>query len=365
MSSIKEKNWQCNSHFLPIGTWKNPFFLNDTIFLRLRSFSESKLEIQTSRRNSLILPNMLINSKFTFANNEQVSISFKVNSVEEYDDYSVLIKAEPVGLDKNTRFALGSYLAEFDKTTSYDEILESGFYIRNFVEKISFETSTIKDTEKFEEIVELRSSGYNTDAELLKDSWDERAIFITARWQGRAIATLRLVYHFDGKTFEQEDHCERNGNFPEDKKTVEVTRITIAKGFRSSGIMQHLLTEATMHILTSGRKWLLGSTPNRLLKLYYSAGATSTKSTYEMTDHAKPVKLTIIKADIPHIFSGGNVGPLSWNAIYKKGADFLIKCDVYKPSLYERSRMYFYSFFYSITEYLTESSMVKAADKKR
>ena len=234
--------------------------------------------------------------------------------------------------------------------------------MKDFVDNLSFDYTTIKDQKTFQEIIDLRVAGYETDPSMIKDKWDYRSIFIIARWHGKAIGSLRMVYHQDDQKFEQEEYSVRNNNYPENPDTVEVTRITIAKGFRNSGLIQHLITQATMHILTSGRTWLLGSSPAKSLPLYEAAGATMVDSGYTMNKHSKPVELAVIKANTPQIILGLGVGPIFWNLAYRKSYEHLVKANILVPSFWQKCRLKVYSALGFFAEKYKEKQMMAYAN---
>lgn len=361
----RKPRWHCNPTFLPTGIWKNPFILNDTIFLKLKGFSDNFLEVETSRDNVMIFRGMVVHGSFTFVEKHAVPISFRITDIRESNGEGLTLRGTPLGYSEEARFALGGYLAEFTQNVSYEEILDAGFYIENFTEMVTFECATMKDEKAFEEIMDLRTSGYETDASLMKDKWDSRSVFIIARWHGKPVGTARLVYHDGDQQFEQEESCGRTARYPDNNETVEVTRITIAKGFRNSGLLQQLIAESCLHIVASGRRWLLGSAPGKLLPMYESVGVEAIDAGYTMTDHAKPVELTVIKADMVAILGGGNIGPIAWNLTYRGPSEFLRRCDIYRPNMFERCRIGVYSALGFLARRIRRKQMMGLAERNR
>lgn len=179
------------------------------------------------------------------------------------------------------------------------------------------------DENELIEVIKLRTEAYKGtgkfDGEsLFNDVFDEKAFHLTAFYESKPIASLRMMFHNHGDEWEHDRFFQWPNEFPSRLDVVEITRVCVHKDFRHTGVLQQLLKECALNVLRNNRSWILGCATDQLMKLYQKIGCVPTKISFSHDDLGK-VKHTIFLADIRSGLSG-NINPILWIFFWRETA---------------------------------------------
>lgn len=167
----------------------------------------------------------------------------------------------------------------------------------------------VETAEEYDPVVQLRTKAYAgkidpDDNQLMRDQYDQDA-YILAGWHyAKPVASLRIMVHPAGRTWEHEQYISLDSpEVPPKQETAEISRVCTDPAWRGTDLSKLLFQRTALEILRLEKRYLLGSTRQDLMPLYTKIGCAPTSLKYENEGLGKGIH-TIILVDLVKSLNG-------------------------------------------------------------
>lgn len=358
----KAKRFVCHERFLPTGTAGNPSRFNDFIVFRICDFSKDGIGLMTSLRNKFIVEGMVLNTQISFPLVGNFPVDIKIETCRFFESQNssegyLWIGASILNQSKVLNHAIADYLFQFGSEASIAELRAEGLKVKKASTALEF--GCVRTKEDFVDVINLRKLAYTGAGKIsnegeFDDIFDARARIITARHRGNLVGSIRLIFHEDGDDLEHERFFNYRDfdSLPRKSDLVEVTRICTHPNYRKSDILYALMKEMTLQVVQSGRKFVLGSAEEKLMRLYLSMGYKGEEIYFEHED-INNIKHQLLIGHVPTILSGKGVDVKVWNELYKDLTEFINNNDFLSDDPLTNVRQNTYRILSPFTKILT------------
>lgn len=321
------KRWVCSPEFMPSGMAPNPAKFDDYLLFRVKDLSLKGMQIQTSLRNKLLVPGMRISSTIHFPLFGQLQVGLRIvnaNVVSEGGKDFLSLGTEIVDADQSVREIMGQYILQFGTGASVTELKQNQFPIRSVIRSLEF--SYVRTAEDFREVLKLRKLCYSLAGkvsaehtiEQLSDGFDTRSRILMVHYRGELVGTARITYPERDTITEHEQYVPFPDHFPPREKMVDASRLCTHPDYRGSDLILAMIRNICMATVPAGRRWIIGSSTEKLLPLYQAVGLRSTGVRYSHKELGSSDHI-IFMIDTHAVLEGRQINPIVWNAMY---ADF-------------------------------------------
>lgn len=350
----KNRRWYCGNEFLPTGIAANPLRFNDFIHFQVADFSSTGMKIQTSMRNKLLVPGMKLESIVTFPMLGQVTVHFEIKHAQVIDrsgKYFLALGCQFSTKNERLNELIAQHLIQFATVDNLTALRESGLNPRSLGTTVTF--SSVRTEDEYRQVLRLRREAWmasgvaqqSTDEDFA-DKWDARARILTATYNGKVIASLRILFPDEDGALEHETHCKVPSDLPRGDELVEITRVVVDPNFRRSDLLLGLFHRAVIACLQSGRRYILGNSDKKLLPLYRGLGFQILDVRFQNAKLGVDGNLFI--GDIHSAILGRSVGPVPWNLLFSDLVRYLRSVSTLIVDPMSRIRMAVYRLFWPI-----------------
>jgi predicted GNAT family N-acyltransferase len=325
------KRWLCGGPFALTGIAPNPLRFHDFIYFRVEELSHGGVQFFSSLRNNLLLPGLRLDAVLTFPGLGASEFRLRLVHTRIVDDAGVQRLRVGAQWLNPTRTGLGmaaQYLHQFGPRVTPSELGAAGLPIRSASLAVSF--SDVRNEEDYRQVLALRKRAYQTAGKLgvaaqdvdTADSFDDRARIIIARHQGEVVGSMRLMFHQAADPTEHEQYFPWPSDFPPREQCIEVTRVCTHPAFRGSDLLYALFRHGLFVAASSGRRYVLGSSTSKLLKVYRRLGFQLTDLRYRHEALGGEEHRLFI-GDLHGALKGKAVNPVLWNSLYADVWDYV------------------------------------------
>ena len=325
------KRWAFSEAFLPTGVAPNSLRFNDYIYFKMRDVSASGFLMETSLRNKFLIKGVNLNCRLNFPligeTNVQVEIRNARKSVIR-DKEILLVGCKFVLPSKSFLATIADYTIQFSTEPSAQDLKKSGLVPKHISNGLTF--GFVKNEKEYAEVLKLRHQAYsqigkmNSDADPKSagDIFDSRARIMYAKHNGKMVGSIRIMFHSSNDMFEHEQFLALPSSFPKKEEIVEMTRFCTDVDYRGMDLFYEICARASLAIVQSGRRYMLGSTVEKLLPVYKKLGWTPTGLYYEHKDLGNE-RHEILLCDMRDCVRGREISYSVWKRVYSEVHDFL------------------------------------------
>lgn len=334
------KRWVSSPEFMPTGMAPDPTKFNDFILFRVKDLSLKGMQIQTSMRNKLLVPGMKISATINFPLFGQLKVDLRVvnaNVITEGAKDFLTLGTQIIDADESVREIMGQYILQFGGGATIQELKKENFKIRTVMKSLEF--SYVRTADDFRDVLELRKLCYSLAGkvsseltpEQLSDSFDTRSRIMMVHYRGKLVGTARVTYPELNTQIEHEQYVKLPDSFPPKDKIVDASRLCTHPHFRGSDLILAMIRQICMATVPAGRRWIVGSSTEKLLPLYEAVGlrATGIKYSHPALGGGSHVLFMI---DTHAVLEGRQINPIVWNAMYADFAAFFAERGIVKYS---------------------------------
>ena len=319
--------WICNPLFYPSGHARTPGRFDDVMLFRVGNLASDSMELVTSLRNKHLLVGVEFEAEVLFPAVGRANLKMRVRSVrievENERDIQV-IGAQLVDPSPSALATLGQYILQFGTLhhtePSPAKLKSSGLSFKSVADAVEFDL--VRSNADYEAVLELRHGAYMGAGRLdssvtpadMADVYDAQARILVARFRGKIVATMRLVFPGPNDQFEQERYITFPDSFPRHEDTVEISRASTSDEFRGKDLLIGLFRYATLTVAQSGRKHILLCAHEELARIYLRLGFRDTGLRVEHGAF-KNMPHMVCLADFDRFLKGSG-NPLIWLTLF-------------------------------------------------
>ncbi len=223
---------------------------------------------------------------------------------------------------------------------------EAGFHMQSVKSRLRFRT--VKTMEDYAEVLYLRRDAYvragkrpqGTRPEAMAGPLDGKSRIIMA-WHGDLLVGTMTFTFPDSEATVLDSQAGFPGAvypiaLPPKTQMIEVSRLCIHEGYRSTDLLQGLFEHGLQHFLASDRKWLLSSAVDELMPLYKRIGFRRLRATYSHPS-LNHLKHHLILAHRNAFLFGQGVNIWVWNGLFGEVIRFMLQRH---PALFSRFQLW-------------------------
>jgi predicted GNAT family N-acyltransferase len=319
----RTSRWACEPEYAPTGIAPSAVRYEDFVYFRVVDVSWRGMQLETSLRNTFLVPGVELQSTCTFPTQGQVHLDLRVVHVRVVQRGQKKVLA--VGVTYTSRSpasvdTIGQYLLRFGSGTTVQELCAEGFRIRSSSRALDF--GSIRTAEEYNEVLRLRRLAYvhakkiSADAKDvdMADAYDARSRILVAKHRGRVVATARLMFpESTADRLNHEDFLEIPPLLPPREQMVEVFKTCTHPGYRGSDLFYTLLMHVGLVILQSGRRYALMSATDSLAPVYERFGFRRSGASYQHPSMRLRHHLMVL--DVAGVVAGAGINPIFWNLV--------------------------------------------------
>jgi len=320
--------WATAPDFSPTVICPNPLLFDESLLFKVVNISADRALLHTSMRNKVLIPGIELEGTWSFPLIGAAPGSFIVRKVYVVSEGGIKKLALEVQFTKRFRelnTLAGEYILQFGQAHSVAEIRNTGLNLKNA--KNAILNDSVKTEKDYQEVIELRKRAYlrysSGDSPELSDHFDANSRILTARHQGKIVGTLRLIFHKPGDVLEVGEHLKVPENFPAHEELIEASRLAVDPDYQLSSVVLDLQRQMFVVMVQTGRRFMVGATPDHLSENYKRIGAEVIKEIHYSPKSCPNLKLYLMVLDLYDILANPErVGPVMWNRMYDKLADY-------------------------------------------
>jgi predicted GNAT family N-acyltransferase len=346
--------WSCLPEYLPSGITPNAVRLYDHVHFRIADISGTGMQLLTSLRNKFIIPGVTFEATCTFPTLGSTRVEFHVvhTRVVQHGGKKFLSVGTTYRLpERRAPDLLGQYLLQFGPGTSLQELRATGFRIRTSLPAVEF--GSVRTDDEYREILALRRLAYvhakkvSEDAKDLDmaDEFDAQSRILFARYQGRMVASLRVMFPSGAADpLKHEEYVRLPETLPPRDELVELSKACTHPDFRGSDLFYGLAKLATLTIAQAGRRWMLMSCTDGLVRVYTAFGWRRMSLSY--VHPSMKLEHHLLLGDVPAMLAGQGTNPIFWNlTVGREIWEFAKMCNVVPDTLRSRTRVFVWRLF--------------------
>jgi predicted GNAT family N-acyltransferase len=316
--------WACAGEYLPTGIAPNAARYGDFIYFRVADVSWTGMQLETSLRNTFLIPGLRLEATCTFPAQSRGQVQLPLEVVHA----RVVLRAQKRVLAVGVRFAaplrdrarelLGQYLLQFGGGATVKDLCAAGFRIP--ASSLAFEFGYARTAEEYDEVLRLRRLAYvharKISAEAravdMADGFDARSRILVAKHRGRVVGTMRLYYPEAGADrLMHEGFVELPPGLPPRTELVELFKACTHPAYRGGDLFYALVRFAALTLVQSGRRYALMSATDALAPIYARVGFRRTGASY--VHPGMGLRHHVMLADTRSVIEGKDINPVFWN----------------------------------------------------
>jgi predicted GNAT family N-acyltransferase len=311
----------CEREWLPTGVAANAVRYDDRIHFRIVDISRDGMQLVTSLRNKFLIPGVEFSGTCTFPTMGQAEIRFQVvhaRVVQHGATRSLALGVTWSVEDPGTRELVGQYLLQFGPGASVQQLRETGFHVRSSSRAMDF--GAVRSEEEYREVLALRRLAYvhagktgpEATDEQMADALDARSRILVAKYRGRIVATVRLLFPpTPDSPLKHQDYVTLPPGTPPHDEIVELSKFCTHPEFRGSDLFYTLVKHCALTTLQSGRRYAVMSCTDELVKAYGRVGFRPLGASY--VHPTMKLEHHLMMAEVARVVSGKHVNPVVWN----------------------------------------------------
>jgi predicted GNAT family N-acyltransferase len=313
--------WPCGADYTPTGITPNAVRYDDFVHFRVVDISRTGMQLHTSLRNKFLIPGVEFEATCNFPTLGQVRLDFRVvhaRVIQEGTRRVLSVGVEYAAADPSAMEIIGQYLLQFGPGASVKDLTAEGFRIRS--SSRAFEFGAVATDDDYREVLHLRRLAYVHAKKIsddvkdveMADAFDARSRILVARYRGRIVGTLRLMFpRSSSDPLKHEDYLALPPTLPPRDQLVEVSKACTHPDFRGSDLFYSLLKHAGLVTIQAGRRYVLMSCTEKLVPIYERFGMRRVDAGYVHPSMRLAHHLMMV--DVARAVSGKGVNPLFWN----------------------------------------------------
>src|SRR5512142_2015590 len=271
--------WACDPDYLPTGIAPEAARYGDFVYFRVLDVSSTGMRLETSLRNTFLVPGLRLPATCTFPTLGPVQLALDVvhARVVQRGEKAVL----SVGVrhaarrDGRAREVLGQYLLRFGAGATVQALCAEGFRISASSRALEF--GHVRTEQEYAEVLRLRRTAYVHARKLgestkdvdMADGFDARSRILVAKHRGRVVGTMRMSFPATPTDrLAHESWVELPASLPPRDQLVELFKACTHPGYRGSDLFYALSRHAALTLVQSGRRWALVSATDGMAPVY-------------------------------------------------------------------------------------------------
>ena len=216
------------------------------------------------------------------------------------------------------RSSIGQYLLRFGPGASVQQLRETGFHVRSSSRAMDF--GAVRSEEEYREVLALRRLAYvhagkagpEATDEQMADALDARSRILVAKYRGRIVATVRLLFPpTPDAPLKHEDYVALPAGTPPRDEIVELSKFCTHPEFRGSDLFYTLVKHCALTTLQSARRFAVMSCTDEPVKAYGRSSASGPGRLLRPPDDG--LEHHLMMAEAARVVSGKHVNPVVWN----------------------------------------------------
>jgi hypothetical protein len=325
------KRWAFNDSFLPTGVAPNTLRFNDYIYFKVRDVSSTGFSMETSLRNKFLIKGITLNCRMNFPMIGESTVSVEIRNARRVVSGGkevLMVGCKLLNPSQSYLRALSDYTVQFSSQPLSENVRDSGLIPATIAKGLTF--GFVKNESEYKEVLKLRHLAYtqvgkmdpNSPIESAGDIFDSRARILYAKHKGKMVGSIRLMFHSANDLFEHEQFLSLPSEFPRKEEIVEMTRLCTDPNYRGMDLFYSICARASLAIVQSGRKYMLGSTVDKLLPVYQKIGWMPTGQYYEHKDLGNE-KHQLLLCNMEECVSGKHLSYRIWKDVYSEVYSYL------------------------------------------
>ncbi len=312
--------WRCGEDYLPTGMAANTVRFADWVHFRVADISRTGMRLLTSLRNKFLVPGFAFEGTCTFPTLGEVQLALRVVHARVVQQAGKeLLSLGVTWSASGTRSAqtIGQYLLQFGPGATPAQLRSDGFRLRSTSR--AFDFGWVHGDEEYRKVLELRRLAYvhakkvsdDTKDEDMGDAYDARSRIIVARYRGRLVGTLRVMFPAtDGDRLKHEDFCTLPATMPPRTEIVEASKACTHPDFRGSDLFYSTLQHASLVTMQARRRYIFMSCQDSLLPIYLKLGFEKLPVSY--VHPTMKLRHHVLLGDVAAM-AAGRMNPIMWN----------------------------------------------------
>ena len=346
------------SGFAPTVFFEHPWFCNQFVYLEVKRLGSNLLECAWSETNTNMFVGLNLDVHISFPIIGSVLEDVEVIYYDQVDD-NILIYVRLLDPSPEYLSLAGQYLVTAGFVDSIVILQEYGFIVENIADSMDF--TFARNKTDLDGVANLRSMSYGSEVPMeVFDRFDEFSRQLVVIHAGRVIACTRIVYNDNNR-----DMCEHESYGFEIPKWlwkagfVETSRMSIHPNYRGSDIFLRLMAHMGQTVLQSGNRYMVASCSEVYLPSYLSSGCRKIGH-FDNEDG----RWFMVVLDVAACFDGSTVGPLVWNLLHYKAAEYLLRVKTVSRGSFTWMRVLLYRLLRPAILYLKSRKIRKRAAMK-
>ncbi len=338
--------WRCEAEYLPTGIAPCAVRYNDFFHFRVAEISKTGMQLLTSLRNKFLVPGVTFEGTCSFPTLQQVKIAFQVVQARVVKDGAkdVLALGVTWAVDgSRAAEVIGQYLLQFGPGATPEQLRNEGFRVRSTSR--AFDFGCVRSEEDYGEVLALRrlayvhagKAGSDTAAEEMGDAFDARSRILTAKYRGRMVGSVRVMFpRTEADPLKHEEYCTLP-KLPPRSEIVEASKACTHPDFRRSDLFYSLARQAGLVTLQSGRRYILLSCTDSLVRLYKKLGYKDLGVSY--VHRTMGLRHHVMLGDVLSMLVGG-MNPILWNVVGGPEVwEYAKRCGIVRRSAWNELRV--------------------------
>jgi hypothetical protein len=333
-------------------TYKDIFYYEKSI-VKISKISKKYAELVIFDKEALYLPNKSINIIFSLSTRKSEKLSCNICSIIENNSDNIKILAEISDFSKHLENDFVNHLT-LNPATTLKNIRDAGFRIKNISNNFKFRF--VRTHEEYIEVLKLRFEAYKNASKVRDGATYEDMVapldnisrILIAFHGEKIIASVAMSFPNDQSILLDTERALSNGYpdyIPPKIEMIEISRLCTDPLYRQGDLLLRMFEHIYKVFATSGRKYLISSTDEKLWSLYKKLGFKKLNLSYEHP-YLNKLKHEIILIDLTVPISGSRIDPLRWSYLYGNMTNFLFKRTTFKESSMAIFRRKIYNFLF-------------------
>lgn len=342
----RNSRWICSDIYPATLVCSNPIQFEDLLLFKVKNIGEQGVMLTTSLRNKFLIQGMYLEGTFSFPMIGSAAGKLEIKwakVVIDGEKERLALGIELMQSNKMLNQAMADYVLQFGDEVTISQLKKSGLRSKKTQNILTFSYSKTK--KEHNDLISLRKLCYEfyskSEITELTDHFDTKARILIARHNGKAIGTLRIIFHSPSDRLEQEQYIKLPKDFPQNHELVEVTRICVHPDYQASTVMMQLLKHCFVVMLQTNRRYLVGSSPDHLKSTYKALGAKITDLQYS-PNSCRDLRLNVLITDLHDLLKGKDIHPLYWCRLYDSVSEFSEKNNLVRLNNVAKVRLWIF-----------------------
>ena len=288
----------------PIVSFKHPFLYDRNITGKIIKVSKKGMLVSLHLKNNDLFPNIEIQHlKLHIPSVGDLTCAVNIHDVFWISNYptQVFINLKFLRTERVAVEMFGQMLIlhgkQVDESVNIMELIRKADLFPKHIKK-HLQFDYLITEEDYLKVLELRQLAYTSTGKIPKetqlastaDRYDDYSRIIICRHKGKirgpaeiGIIQLRVTFcDTKDQKFELEESIKLPLQFQSRQELAEISRMCIHPDFQRTDLVVGLIERAFMYTLKTGKKYIITSCDNKMLRFYKMLGFTSSGITFEL-----------------------------------------------------------------------------------